>query len=166
MRLTDEEAHRTIEPFPVKLVERVMPMVNPARAVSVLFGLLCAHFAWAQPYNYITAQDLKKRMDAGTAPMIVDVQNERDYARGHLPEAISTKAYPVNTPAQKDKLKPVVATIMNSSRDVVIVCPGGAEAAENAYKFLKEQGVREQRLTILQGGQSKYPYFNVVRDRP
>lgn len=143
-----------------------MSMFNRACAVAALLGMMATHCASAQSYNYITAQDLKKKMDAGAAPMIVDVQNERDYARGHLPEAISTKAFPVSTPAQKDRLKPVVATIMNSTKDVVIVCPGGAEAAENAYKFLKEQGVPEQRLTILQGGQSKYPYFNVVRDRP
>jgi rhodanese-related sulfurtransferase len=134
--------------------------------VGVLVSwLFCSQVALAQSFNYVTAQELKKQMDTGNAPMVVDVQSERDFARGHLPEAISTKAFPVSTPDQRERLKPVVAQILASSKNVVIVCPAGADAAENAYKFLKEQGVPEQRLSILKGGQSKYPYFNVVRDK-
>jgi len=133
-------------------------------SIVAVLALCLAQLVSAQSFNYITAQDLKKQLDTGSAPLIVDVQSERDYSRAHLPDAISTKAYPVSTPAQRDKLKPVVSQILSSSKDVVIVCPGGAEAAENAYKFLKEQGVPETRLSILKGGQSGYRYFNVVRE--
>lgn len=133
---------------------------------SSLVLCFAAHAATAESFSYVTAQELKARMDTGHAPIIVDVQSERDFGRGHLPEAIATKAFPVSTPAQRERLKPALAQILASTKDVVIVCPAGADAAESAYKFFKEQGVPEQRLAILKGGQSKYPYFNVVRDKP
>jgi thiosulfate/3-mercaptopyruvate sulfurtransferase len=136
-----------------------------ARLTALCLFVFAAPFASAQSYNYTTAQELKKRMDAGTAPLIVDVQNERDWVRGHLPGAISTTAYPVTTPAQREKLKPVLAQILGTSKDVVIVCPSGAEAAENAYKYLKELGVPESRLSIQKGGQTRYPYFDAVRGK-
>jgi rhodanese-related sulfurtransferase len=43
----------------------------------------------AIPIDFISAESVKQRLDAGTIQVLVDVRDQASYAQGHLPGAIS-----------------------------------------------------------------------------
>jgi rhodanese-related sulfurtransferase len=58
----------------------------------------------------------------------------------------------------KQKLNKVLPTLLATQNDVVVVCPRGGGGAKNAYDYLKEKGVSEKRLFILEDGMQGWPY--------
>jgi thiosulfate/3-mercaptopyruvate sulfurtransferase len=120
----------------------------------------------AESFNYISAMDLKQQLESPNKPMLVDIQVKTEFEEHHLPGAISTYAFPAKSDAERAKLTPVVAKILASKEDVVIMCPGGGQASKNAYAYLKEQGVPESRIRILEKGQNGWPYSDLVRKGP
>ena len=66
--------------------------------------------------------------------------------------------FPVKSDQDKQKLQAFVGQVKASEEAVTIVCPRGGGGAKRAYDYLKEQGVSEARLLILEGGQAKWPY--------
>ena len=124
--------------------------------------LLTTGWAGAQTFNTITPAELKKRLESGDKPMLLDIQVEADYARHHLPGAVPTYAYPAKSEDERARLKPAVRQILAGKDDVVIVCPAGGGGARNTYEFLKSQGVPESRLRILEKGQKGWPYAELV----
>lgn len=126
--------------------------------LSALILLWMAQGIFAQTFNYITPADLKQRLESGAQPILLDIQVEKEYVKHHLPGTVPTYAYPVKSDEERVKLKPAVAKILATNKDVVIICPGGEQGAKNAYTFLKEQGVPEKRMRILEKGQAGWPY--------
>jgi rhodanese-related sulfurtransferase len=133
-----------------------------AKALLSMTLLLGAGWASAQSFNMITPAELKKRLESGSKPMLVDIQPEADYAQHHLPGALPTYAYPAKSEAERSKLLPTVRQILAGKDDVVIVCPAGGGGARNTYEFLKSQGVPESRMRILEKGQKGWPYAEMV----
>ncbi len=124
-------------------------------------GMLAMPFlSKAAEYRYMTAEELKGRLDTGEALHLVDIQVEAEFAAHHIPGAISTCAYPVKTEDEKGKLAGVLADLQKDEAPVVIVCPRGAGGAQRAFDFLKERGIAENRLYILEKGQEGWPYQN------
>lgn len=142
-------------------------VARPWRLLGVAGAwLLAAPLVLAQTFNYITPADLKKRLESGDKPLLLDIQVEPEYAKHHLPGALPTYAYPAKTDAERAKLKPALSKILASKEEVVIVCPGGGSGAKNTYDFLKSQGVPESRMRILEKGQNGWPYQELVRQGP
>ncbi len=135
--------------------------------MKILFSLLLLVVlsplsAWsattAGGYNYISAEDLQKRLQAGPRMIVVDICSVDQYSKGHIPGAIETNAYPVKTEEEKAALAKLLPAIQSSSDDVVIVCPRGGGGAKNTYDYYKAQGVSEERLLILEKGMENWPY--------
>lgn len=133
------------------------------RWFAALVLTTAAPLALAQSYGYITPQELKQRLEGGNKPMLLDIQVEKDFAEHHLPGAVATYAYPAKSAEERAKLKPTLAKILASKDDVVIVCPGGRSGAENTWAFLKENGVAESRMKILEKGQKGWPFSELVQ---
>jgi rhodanese-related sulfurtransferase len=75
-------------------------------------------------------QDVKKRLDAGERFHLVDVREESEWARGHLPQATWLGKGIIERDIEK--------TIPDKSANVVLYCGGGfrsALAADNLQKM-------------------------------
>jgi rhodanese-related sulfurtransferase len=127
-------------------------------SAAALLVLLATSGVLAESFNYMTPAELKQRLESGNPPFMVDIQVEKEYARHHLPGTFPTYAYPARSEEEREKLKPAVGQILATKQDVVIICPAGGQGAKNAYRFLKEQGVPESRMRILEKGQGGWPY--------
>ena len=119
---------------------------------------LLATTAWSSDYRYISAAELKEDINNKESGLIVDIQVENEFAAHHIEGAMATYAYPVKTEADKEKLSVAVEKANESNDPVVIVCPRGGGGATRTYDYLKEAGIAESRLFILEGGQAKWPY--------
>lgn len=131
------------------------------RAIWVLVGLgmlLVVPFTYAQSYNYISASDLKKRIESGDRVFLLDIQVEKEYSKHHIANTFATYAYPVESADDRAKLKSALEKIRNSKEDIIIVCPRGAGGAKRTYEYLKAEGIVSNRLFILEKGQSGWPY--------
>jgi rhodanese-related sulfurtransferase len=126
--------------------------------LAALVLLVAAPGAVGQSFNYMTPAELKQRLESGTPPFLLDIQVEKEYAQHHLPGTFPTYAYPARSDEEREKLKPAVGKILAGRQDVVIICPAGGQGAKNAYSFLREQGVPESRMRILEKGQRGWPY--------
>lgn len=124
--------------------------------------LLLAVPAFAGSYNYISPEQVKTNMEHKAPMHIFDIQVEDEYAQHHLPGAMKSCAYPVKSDADKAKVDAFVSDLQKDSAPVVIICPRGKGGAERAYMHLKEKGVAEDRLFILEGGQGGWPYENML----
>ena len=127
--------------------------------IFLLMGVLAiSTTALAADYQYISAAELKDRIKANEQGFLLDIQVEDEFARHHIENAVATYAYPVKSEEDKQKLQALVGQVKTSTEPVTIVCPRGGGGAKRAYDYLKEQGVSEARLLILEGGQAKWPY--------
>ncbi len=111
-------------------------------------------------YNYITAEELSKRIQNGPSVILVDICPAAQFAKGHIPGAIETNAFPVKKDEEKARLDKAMPKINGSSDDVVILCPKGGMGAKNTYDYFKSKGVPEKRLLILKNGMAGWPYKN------
>jgi rhodanese-related sulfurtransferase len=117
--------------------------------------------AWAiSPggYRYITAKDLKDRIDAESPMIIIDVCPAQLFAKRHIRGSIETNAYPVKTESEKAKLVQLLAKIKSSTDDIIIVCPMGGGGARNTVDYFKMQGIDAKKLLILEKGIFNWPY--------
>jgi rhodanese-related sulfurtransferase len=129
------------------------------QGICILMGILFwAGTLWAGEYNFITAADLKKRLDQGPMVILVDIQPMEQFAKGHIAGSIETNAFPAKTDTEKAQLDKGMPKIAASSDEVVIVCPRGGGGAKNAYDYYKSKGVDEKRLLILEKGMSGWPF--------
>lgn len=109
-------------------------------------------------YNYISAADLQKRLQAKSPMILVDICPAEQFAKGHLPGAIETNAYPVDTDEQRERLAKVLPQIQASKDDVIILCPRGGGGAKKTFDFYKSKGVDPKRMLILEKGMDAWPY--------
>ena len=109
-------------------------------------------------WQMISPEDMKKVLetDDSTDYQIIDIQ--ADYKKGHLPNSISVRAYPVDT----EELEKLVVDNADQFKDgdnpIYVVCPGGGGGAKRTISLLIDEGIDESRLFIVENGAKKWPY--------
>ncbi|WP_050607546.1 rhodanese-like domain-containing protein [Clostridium niameyense] len=116
----------------------------------------------ATKFNYIKADELKSKIEKKEPVIIVDIQVKDDFKKHHIKGAIETNAFPVKEDTDKAKLDKVMDKVKGSEDPVVIVCPRGKKGAERTYEYFKEKGIKEDRLLILENGQSGWKYDELL----
>lgn len=125
---------------------------------TTLFLIIFSTAATAAQYNFMTPEDLKRRLGANEDVLIVDIQVEEEFNQHHIPGSIATYAYPVKKDEDRARLEPVVSLQKEDSKSLVIVCPRGAGGAKRTFDYLVAQGVDESHLWILEKGMSGWKY--------
>lgn len=87
----------------------------------------------------ITVNDLKERIDAGTAPIMIDVRNPHEWETQHLPgvRLISLNEIPGKL-AELEELK---------EKEVVMICRSGGRSGQ-ATQFLTNNGFQNVRNMV------------------
>lgn len=118
--------------------------------------------AWASSYHYISAADVKQKVEKQENILLLDIQVKDEFDQHHISGAMETHAYPVKSETDQGKLEAVLTKAKKSAEPIVIICPRGGGGAKRAYDYLKGQGIAEDRLMILEGGQAKWPYKEML----
>ena len=105
---------------------------------------------------------MKTKLATNTPMLLVDIQVKPEFKQHHLPGAIATYAYPVKSDSDRAKLEATLPELKDSNNPVIVICPRGGGGAKRAYTYLKEQGVDEKRLFILEKGQQGWPYADFL----
>ncbi len=108
--------------------------------------------------NYMEPQELKQTIEQKKPVILIDIQPAADFEKQHLPGAIETNAFPAKKDDEKKRLDKSLDAIKKSDALVVIICPRGGSGATNSYNYYLSQGIPEKRLTILKGGNDKWPF--------
>lgn len=114
------------------------------------------------PFNYITPEKTKLRIESGEAVTLLDIQIEDEYARHHIKGSLATYAYPVKSDDQKAKLDKVIPNLSANTDPIVIICPRGGGGAKRTFEYLASRGIESKRMFILEKGQSGWPYPQLV----
>lgn len=118
--------------------------------------------ALAASYNYLEPSTMKGWLEQGKKVQIVDIQVPEEFRRHHFKGSLETGAYPVKSAEDKQKLDRILPVLAAGTEDVVIVCPRGGGGAKNAYDHLKEKGIAESRLIVLQDGMKGWPHQELL----
>jgi rhodanese-related sulfurtransferase len=124
----------------------------------MLFIIGCATTAIAGGYSYVEQDQFKQWLGNSKDMAIVDIQVPAEFQQHHFKGSLETNAFPVKSPEEKEKLDKIMPRLLASHNDVVIVCPRGGGGAKNTYDYLKEKGISEKRLFILEKGMQGWPY--------
>lgn len=108
-------------------------------------------------YRYITAAEVKEKLENREEMVLLDIQVEEEWQEHHIAGSLPTHAYPVQSEEDKAKLDAVLSQLEGDC-PIVIVCPRGGGGAERTYNYLKEKGIAEERLFILEKGMAGWPY--------
>jgi rhodanese-related sulfurtransferase len=111
-------------------------------------------------FNYVGQGEFKEWLETARPVAIVDILPADAFAKGHFPGAIETNAYPVKSDEERRRLDGVAASLATTDQDIVIICPRGGGGAKNTYDYLKEKGIAEKRLFILEKGAEGWPFKN------
>ncbi|OGW53219.1 MAG: hypothetical protein A2Z46_02180 [Nitrospirae bacterium RBG_19FT_COMBO_55_12] len=130
--------------------------------VSFILVFLFGIAAPALAANYVKPVVFKQWLQSHKSMILVDIQPSEDFLEQHFKGSIMTDAYPVKTVEDRKRLDPAVKKAKASKGDVVIVCPRGKTSANDAYDYLKSQGIPESRLLILEGGIDGWPYKEML----
>ncbi|HEY4744351.1 MAG TPA: rhodanese-like domain-containing protein [Desulfuromonadaceae bacterium] len=128
------------------------------QVIAVVLVVLVATAASAGGYRYVSAEKFKEWQENGKKTVIVDIQVPVGFEKRHFKGAIETNAFPAKSEEERKRLDTVLERIRSTQDDVVIVCPRGGGGAKNTYDYLKEKGVEEKRLFILEKGMDGWPY--------
>jgi rhodanese-related sulfurtransferase len=129
----------------------------------ILVMVMLTASAYAFGYNYVSPDKVKSWIETGTPVNIVDIQVPEEFKAHHLPGAVPTYSYPVKSDSDRAKLDKAVADTKKNQNPVVIVCPRGKGGAKRCYDYLKENGIAEDRLLILEKGQAGWPHKEMVK---
>lgn len=124
----------------------------------VLFIMGCATTAIAGGYRYVEQDQFKQWLGNKKDMTIVDIQVPAEFQQHHFKGSLETSAFPVKSVGDKEKLDRVMPQLLASQTDVVVICPRGGGGAKNTYDYLKEKGLSEKRLFILEKGMQGWPY--------
>lgn len=130
----------------------------------LLFGVLNMAL-FSGNFNYVKAEEFKQWLDSGKELVVVDIQVKDEFSAHHFKDSIETNAYPVETEEQRKMLDQAVTAAKAAGTDVVVVCPRGGGGAKRCYTYLKEQGIPEDKLFILEGGVDKWPHKELLLSR-
>lgn len=131
--------------------------------IAFLLSVSTASAFLSGKYNFISPDDLQKRIEAKSPMIMVDICSVDQFAKAHIPGSIETNAYPVETDEQRAALGQLLPRILESSDDVIVLCPRGGGGAKRTYDFYKANGVAESRLLILEKGVEKWPFATVAK---
>lgn len=107
----------------------------------------------------MTVAQLKANLDAGNTPFVVfDLRDAVAYNTSHIDDAISTplresidgKVTDLSDDTSKANLDAAVKA--NPNKFYVVECYSGNNYAEKAVNYLKELGVSEDKVIVLEGG--------------
>lgn len=130
--------------------------------MALLFGLLlsllvCGNVS-AGGYTYVKADDFKSWLQDGKPMSIIDIQPATDFQKEHFRGAIETNAYPAKTAEELQRLDKTLTQLATSTDDIVVICPRGGGGAKGTYDYLKNKGIDEKRLFILEKGMQGWPH--------
>lgn len=114
--------------------------------------------ALAGNYNYVAPAQFKSWVESGKKLQIVDIQVPAEFQKRHLKGSIETGAYPVKSTEDKQRLDKIIPALAAGREDIVVVCPRGGGGAKNTADYLKEKGIAEGRILILENGIQGWPY--------
>ncbi len=114
-------------------------------------------------YNYYTAEQTKEAIEKGDNIILLDIQVKEEWDVHHIKGAIPTHAYPVKTDEERAKLDAVLPQL-DGEQPIVVICPGGAGGAQRTIDYLQTKGVKGDRLFILENGQGKWPYNELLEE--
>ncbi len=134
------------------------------RSIFVCLLLVLGFTASVQAgdYTYISAEEMKGRIEAQSELIIVDIQVAEEFAQHHLPGSIATYAYPVKTDAERAQIDAAVQEYNATGKPVVIVCPRGQGGAKRCYDYMMEHNVPAEKLSILEKGIAGWPYAEML----
>jgi len=112
-------------------------------------------------YQYYTADQTKAAIENKEDIILLDIQVEDEWNVHHIEGAVPTYAYPVKTPEDEAKLAAILPDLAGE-QPIIVICPGGAGGATRSIDYLTAQGVAPERLFILENGQSKWPYEELL----
>lgn len=112
-------------------------------------------------YNYYTAEQTKEAIEKGENIILLDIQVEEEWTAHHIKGAIPTHAYPVKTDEERTKLDAVLSQL-DGEQPIIVICPGGAGGAQRTIDYLQAKGIKGDRLFILENGQGKWPYNELL----
>ena len=111
----------------------------------------------------MTVNQLKANIDDGKTPFVVfDLRDVASYATGHIKPSISTPLRESVDGALKDlsddqsKANLQAAVNANPNKFYVVECYSGNNYAAKAVNYLKEIGVSESKIIVLEGGASAW----------
>lgn len=114
-------------------------MVAKTRVLFAIASLLLAGYAASEENKIvasITAGEVVDRIEAGLAPVILDVRTRKEYSKGHIPGAI-------NIP--HDELADRLGELpVSKSEEIVVHCQSGGRA-RLAEQMLLERGYSNVR---------------------
>lgn len=113
-------------------------------------------------YRYVSAAQLRNDLLARKPMHIVDIRVPEEFKEGHIPGSLATFAYPVKSEAEQAKLDAVLPVLRQDANPVIIVCPRGAGGAERTYQYLRQKGIAESRLYILEKGWEGWRYDDLT----
>jgi rhodanese-related sulfurtransferase len=121
--------------------------------------------AAGDPFNYITSEETRSKIESGEIMTLLDIQVEDEYARHHIKGSLATYGYPVKTEEEKAKLDKVIPDLTAGTDPVIIICPQGGGGARRTFEHLLSRGIESGRLFILEKGQSGWPYPDYVESK-
>ena len=111
-------------------------MKNHQKMFIILAAIAIAACAQAAPVDSIAAELVEQRIEAGTAPLILDVRTAAEYADGHVPGAINIS---------HDELENRMGELgIDLDDEVIVYCMAGGRAGI-AQGLLGEAGYTNLR---------------------
>lgn len=102
-------------------------------------------------WQYMTADELTKKLDAGDPVIVLDIRPDDMYNNGHIKGAYHVSVFPVDTEEQEKTLKDA-AKNLGGDDPIVIICKTGNKGAKRTISVLQDEGIKADRLFILEGG--------------
>ncbi|MDO5590146.1 MAG: rhodanese-like domain-containing protein [Lachnospiraceae bacterium] len=110
----------------------------------------------------MTAAQLEANLNAGNTPFVVfDLRDADAFAKGHIPQAISTPLKDASADFSDEQSKATLkaAVDANPNKFYVVECYSGNKYANKAVNYLKDLGVNEDKIIVLEGGAAGYKGF-------
>ncbi len=130
-------------------------------ALVLVLGLVSAQAFFSlfgDGYQYISADELNERLQAGDAMVLLDICPADKFAEGHIPGSIETNAYPTKTAEQRARLNKGLEAMRAGEEDIIIICPGGGGGAKRTVDYYESKGIDEKRMYILEDGLRQWPH--------
>ena len=116
--------------------------------------------------NGMKSAQLEANLNAGNTPFVVfDLRDADAYAAGHILQAVSTplrekvNGAVTDLAAETCKANLDAAVKANANKFYVVECYSGNNYANKAIDYLKELGVSENRIIVLEGGAAAWTEF-------
>lgn len=129
---------------------------------GTLFVLMTASAIADEDYKYMDPEDFKIRMETKEPTILVDIQKRNAYLEHHFYGSIRTYAYPAKTELDTESLYQAVRVFEQTQDDVVIIGPRGGRACKRAQDYLVSRGIPVEKIFILKGGISKWPFRDML----